>query len=422
MRTLLALAFALAAVWTDASAKSFLLSKVEFKGLHRYSQEQAVQATGLKIGQAVDPASIDALAKRVSETGLFRQVDARYRNDNVHVVLTFEVLEAEWDVPVVFDNFVWFGDGELAALVARRVPTFDGKAPRTGGVLASIRTALERAVEARGVRGRVVHLPSIDERGGELKHVYRVDGVHVPVCALHFPGASAVPEGELARLAEPLLLGEYSRLRVEAFAGETLLAAYHDRAYLRARFGEPSARRGEGPECVGGVVVLVPVEEGAPYTWERAAWSGNVALPSDELDALLGMEGGEPAGAAKIRVGLKAVVDAYRKMGFLDARLVPRPVFPAGGTAVAYEIGVGEGPRYRMGKLTISGLSERDRSFFAEQWKLREGDLYDAVYVERFSEEFFADRRVKRVAGRKSTWTATRDETRRTVDVVLQAR
>ncbi|HEX8423026.1 MAG TPA: POTRA domain-containing protein, partial [Pyrinomonadaceae bacterium] len=95
------------------------LQKIEVTGLKRMSEEQLIERSGLETGQLVDVAALDAAAEQLLATGLFTRLSYRYRTQGESATVTFEVEEAkkESNIPVVFDNFVWFGEEEITRAV-----------------------------------------------------------------------------------------------------------------------------------------------------------------------------------------------------------------------------------------------------------------------------------------------------------------
>jgi outer membrane protein insertion porin family len=372
------------------------LDKIEVSGLQRMTEAQVVEASGLEVGQQVDAPALDAAAERLLGTGLFTKVSYRYRTKGAEASVTFEVEEskAERNVPVVFDNFVWFTDEELARAVRVELPTFDGKAPESSGAVASITRALERLLRARQIAGQVDYIPSADMAGGNAKHIFSVKGVRTPICALQFPGASAIPEKELVANSTPLLKADYSREFVEGFAEATLKPLYWQRGHLRADFKRPGAivapaaaaiaAAGAEGSCTGGASVSVPVEEGHAYSWEQAVWSGNAALSTAELDAALGMKRGEIADGLKINKALGEVREAYGRKGYIFLSLKPRQEFADDARRVTYGLDIKEGAQFRMGALVVTGLASADANRLREKWALRPGDVYNASYLNEF--------------------------------------
>lgn len=371
----------------ETPAGAMRLGRIEVSGLQRVTEAQVVEASGLEVGQQVDVAALDAAAERLLGTGLFTKLGYRYRTKGVEALVTFEVEEskAERNIPVVFDNFVWFTNEELMRAVQNELPTFDGKAPESSGAVASITRALERQLRARKIAGQVNYMPSADMAGGNAKHIFSVKGVSLPVCALQFPGASAVAEKELVENSTPLLRADYSQEFVEGFAESTLKPLYWQRGHLRANFKRPGATVAAGTDkCTGGVSVNVPVEEGLAYSWEQAVWAGNTALTVAELDAALGMKTGETADGLKINKALREVREAYGRKGYIFLSLKPRQEFADATRRVTYGLDIREGPQFRMGALAVTGLGAADAKRLKEKWALQTGDVYNASYIDEF--------------------------------------
>ena len=366
------------------------LSKIEFTGLQRHSHNEAVAASGLQIGQLIDVPTLDAAAQRLFDSGLFKKLSYRYRTTGDQAVVTFQTEEDTGaTVPVVFDNFVWFSEDELVSAIRRQVPTFAGTA--NDSATNGITKALQQLLQDRKMAGRVEYMPSGDLSGRTSAHIFSVEGVSIPICAVHFSGAAAKHESDLIKSSRPLIATDYKRSFVSPFATVNLIPIYRERGHLRARFGEPTAKlESDAPsDCKGGVSVTLPVEEGPLYSWGKAEWSGNAGLSNPELEGALRMKTGEVANGLKIDKALVSVQAAYGKKGYLAAKLKTTPVFEDAGPSVTYQIEINEGPQYHMGMLTIAGLSEDRTNELKSKWKLQPGMVYDDSYLREYFKKDF---------------------------------
>lgn len=402
------------------NAKPGRLARIEFKGLERLKEDQAIEASGLKIGQAINVDILDAASQRLIDSGLFKKLSSRYRVDNEQVTITFTVEEAAAGVPVVFDNFVWFTEEELYAAIRRDVPTFDGTAPESGTLADQIARSLERLLKERNIQGQVEYRPSADPAGRNAKQIYSVTGVPLPLCSISFPGANGVAESELVKNSKALMTNDYSQEFVTEFARRNLIPLYQEKGHLRAKFLNPRAVPQSGKDCKEGVAVTLPVEEGLVYSWDKAEWSGNSAYSAADLDAVLGMKAGAVANGLKLGEGLKAVRDAYGKRGYLALRLKPEPNFDDANRRVSFRVSVTEGPQFRMGTLNISGLPEADAERLKYKWKLQTGEVYDASHLKEFMTKARPEITSALSAGRKEIKTEEKpDKQRLTVDVFI---
>jgi outer membrane protein assembly factor BamA len=426
----LSLAFAcgvLAQSQPQQGAQTLRLAQIEFEGLKRVSREEALAASGLQVGQTVGIDAVDAAANRMIGSGLFKNLGYSVRGTDAKAVVVFKVEEMTSTMRVVFDNFVWFTDEELAQAVRRKLPSFDGTAPEAGGVSDTIKGALEELLRERKIAGAVEYTFSDERRGRSPEHLFTVKGSGLRVCRLEFPGARAVQPELLVQKSGGIFDNDYSRKYVDSFVENSLLPLYHERGYLRAGFLQPKVRAAEASEqCEGGgVAVTIPVEEGQVYLWEKAEWVGREALTPQELDAALGMRGNEVANAVKVDKGVGAVRRAYGRKGYLEAKLSADPSFDDAGRRVTFRFQVTEGPQYMMGALHIEGLSEQDTNNLRVRWSLMSRDVYDEGYVNEFVKknvsEFVRDaaRQGRPLKPFKIESAARPDREKMTVDVTL---
>ncbi len=385
------------APWVQAqqtpAAGRMRLSKIEFIGLQRHSQEEAIAASGLQIGQLVDVPALDVAAQRLFDSGLFKKLSYRYRTSGNQAVVTFQTEEDTGaPAPVVFDNFVWFSDEELLNAVRRQIPSYAGTA--NDSATNGITKALQQLLQDRKMAGQVEYSPSGDLAGGKiehLEHLFSVEGVSIPICTLHFSGATGKHETDLIKSSRSLFATSYKQSLVRPFTAINLIPIYREWGHLRARFGVPTAKLESDTtsDCKSGVSVTVPVQEGLLYSWGKAEWSGNAALSNPELERALKMKNGELANGLKIDKGLVSVQGAYGKQGYLTARLKSTPVFEDATQSVTYQIEIEEGPQYHMGMLTITGLSEDRTNELKRKWKLQPGSVYDDSYIHQFIKKDF---------------------------------
>jgi len=365
--------------------KAYQLSLVEFMGLRRLTQEQALALSGLQSGDPFSEALIDNAAKKLMDSGMFSRLGYAVKSTGNQVHVTFQVEEAARSLPAVFDNFVWFTDEELFTAIRRDVEFFNGTVPESGAVADAVATALQRWLDEKKIPGRIEHLPE-EDLSRRMSYLFSVRGVPLPVCTLHFPGSSGISEEELRKAAKQLTERDYSKTSTATFASITLFPLYRHVGRLRAKFNEPIAvlETAGPPACKGGVALTIPVEEGAVYSWDKAEWTGNQAVSTAELDSALGMKAGEVADGLKIDKGLKAVAKALGHKGYIAARIGSAPAFDDKNQRVVFKLDITEGPQYHMGELVLKGFSEGDAKTLRERWSLKAGDVFDATYFEEF--------------------------------------
>lgn len=355
------------------------IAAIEVQGQQTLTAEAVISSSGLKVGDTFTVEATDAAAERLLKSGLFKRVGYRTRYAGVNVTITFQLEELKGQSsPVVFDNFIWFSDEELTAAIVREVPSFNGTAPDIGNTNETIEKALQNLLTERKLPGNVEY--NLTDRG----HMFRVEGVPMKICEIHFPGAKSVSEQKLIKEARSSMDPEYSRQSAKTFPGYGLYPIYRELGHLRATFGAPIARPANGCE---GVDLTIPVNEGAIYSWVKSEWSGNQALTVQQLDEVLGMKPGEVANGKKFDQGVSEARKAYGKHGHIQVRIKPTPEYDDAASKVTFRIEVDEGPQFRMGTPEFKGFSTDDIASLTKKWGLKSGAVYDQTYVTRFFRE-----------------------------------
>lgn len=412
-------------LWPSAgySQQAARLERIQFTGLKKLAADQVAELSGLKIGQTIDAGILDAAAARLLESGLFKKLGYSVHSPNGRATVTFAVEESAIMLPVVFEDFVWFSDEEMVAAIRLDLPFFNGTAPATGDTTDKITAGLQRLLNSRNITGHVESFANVTK--DKLELVFTVKGGKIPVCAVRFPGAAAIPESQLMQASRPLLNTEYSRKDITAFVAARLTPLYRRLGHLRAEFKPLKFTLTNSPQCGGGVDVSVPVEEGLSYRWAKSVWDGNEKLTIEELATALGMNPGDLADGVKIDDGLKKVAEAYRRRGYLSATVKETVEYDDGNSGVIYRFSIVEGARSLMGKLIINGLPAEEEARLREKWTLGSNAVYDQTYVDDFEQkglrEFMAGLAQRTPGSRRARvgLTTKPDPQKQTVDVII---
>lgn len=369
------------------AASGFRLTKISVTGLQRFNDPEVVKVSKLFSGETVTLQDLNEAANRLAQYGVFRNVTYHYRTQNNEMELEFQVVESQELIACKFDNFVWFTQAEISADLSRNVPLYQGSAPQSGEMLQLIKDSLGALLKQKGVPAKVEFIPFSNGVGQPITAaMFSVSGVALPIREIHFPGASALSEEKLEKESKPLLGQDYTATEVNTFVPDTILPLYGELGYLQAHF-DPAQVQLVGTnynEPSQDVSVSVQVHEGVSYNWKGENWSGNHVFSSDALDKLLGMRPEAVANMRKYDDGMKAVHEAYLKEGYLHATISPQQKFDDASRHVTYDFSIDEGPQFRMGTFTVTGLSDRSTRHFSKQWKLRAGDVFDGTYLSAF--------------------------------------
>ncbi len=381
------LAFSAPAFAQSSSSQSYRLSTIKFTGLSRFSEAQADKATGLQTGDSVTQAQLAAVVDKLAKSGAFVNVSFRYSTNGNSINVEFQVVEVSKLLPCVFDNFVWFSDAEMDKALRGRVSFYAGGVPESGATSEDVRVALSDMIRANGIPGDVTVIPSIGGLGQPVSaFVYSVTGVAMPIRSVHFAGNSAMAASTLEAASSQIIGRDYSVSYVSQFAGAGLVPLYRKQGYLRARFEKPDGKplRSNDTRPVQEVGVVLSVEEGPEFYWEKAEWTGNRVFTAEELDRLLGMKPKEVANQEKIDAGLTAIKRAYDTRGFIEAAVKPKEILDDTARLTTYNVAVDEGAQFHLGMVHFEGLPEVASKELIKSWQLKPGDVYDASYPSAF--------------------------------------
>lgn len=389
----LGLAFLLVVSAAGAQQPAGTIAAVRVTGSARFTSDQGAAMTGLKPGESVTKDDIQAAADRLAQFGPFQNVRFRFQGRGADVEIEFQVEDAP-ALPVSFDNFPWFTDEELAAVLQRALPFFDGTAPEQGAMLAEMQAALEALLKARGIAATVEYSPLGRPDGAGMMMQFRATGASLRVGAVKFSDAVASEDRRVRERLDDVVGKAYSRFAIEMFLNEQVRPVYFERGHLRVAFGRPQSKfTGDPNKPLGDTVLVeVPVDPGPAYAWAGAKWSGNTAFGEAALEVALGLRRGELANGVRLQAGLDRLRDEYGQRGFLDVDVAATPQFNDAAKSVTYAIAIREGPQYRMGEMIITGLSLTAERRLRENWHVPAGQVFDRVYFEAFVSKLESDR------------------------------
>lgn len=364
---------------------SFVVAEVHSSGSHRYSDAQIAATVGLRSDDPVDQEKLQAIADGLVHLGVFSRVNFRFTVKNRRATVNFELEDAD-AVPVMFENFPWFTDEELAEEIRQGVPLFDGSAPRDGTLLNEITAVLAAKLASRGIKANVDHMLLAEPSSDQMIMQFRQDGPSFTIASLTFGDAQAQNSEKLKDRVSDLVGKSYSRFAIELFENEQLRPVYLSTGQIGVKFGAPSIHFGGGseadPQTSSTVDVQIPITPGLAYHLSGITWSGNSALDGAALSKLLAVKPGDLANGMQLGGDWEQVELEYQHHGYMDVKVTPIAQFDDAKATVAYNVKIAEGPQYRMGQLVITGLSVDSERIVRNSWQLKAGQVFDNTYLE----------------------------------------
>lgn len=375
------------------AAKQPVLGRIDFNGLRHFTPPNAIQVSGLTVGNPVDQEQFNAATRRLINSGFFAEVNYSLSRDGDRINVLFAVVENSWNATCRFDNYIWFTQQEMFDAIRKEIPLFDGTAPDNIVIARRIAAVLDQLLQQRGIDRKTDYIADVVDFPENLQrlHQFVAVGPPMPICAVNFPGASPAFEKQLRSRAKPLLGTDYSYSSFRTFTSNSIAQFYRQKGYVRARFDDLIAEPepGTNKKCKGGVNLTLPVTEGVPYKLGAFGWEGNQVIGELALKDLLGMKKGATADGAKIDKGLQAIKEEYWEKGHIDLKLTLNAAYEETTRIVSYRIVVVEGPSYRMGDLIIKNATESEIKRIQSRWPLAQGAVLNLPSVRDFVRKIF---------------------------------
>lgn len=369
-----------AAFQKTQAAPSYRLDKVRFVGSKRYSQDQLIRASGLKIGGNASAQDFQNAADTLSKTGAFSQVGWRFNGAEAE----YQLIDSTEFVPYIFENIVWLKEEDIITVLKKQLPLFDGQVATNGEMSTEVGTQIESILKAKGIQGNVSAMPVAD-LGGPVKGMsFSVIKPRVEIGAFEFSGASPRQQAELSKAASPSVGTEYRQTLARGVADSTFRPIYLKAGYLRAQIGSISASvQSDSPE-VTKILLTVQVDEGKQYRLSALNWGGSDVISSQPAAKLYPLKPGEIANQELLKQSIGVIASAYFSKGFLKAVVHATPSFDEAAQTVAYQVEVAPGVLYHLRKVEFQNLNEGQLKQVKDAWKLKDGDVYDPTYVQTF--------------------------------------
>jgi len=376
-------------------ASASILIEVKIKGTTRYTPEDVLAASALRIGVAASEDDFRKAAKELTDSGAFRDVAYSYSYSSAGTRLDLQLTDSQPFLPVRFDDFVWFTDDQLRQKAHERVPLFKGELPISGRLPEQVSDVLQALLVESNVPGHVDYLRNTGSNGKIESINYSVSDILIRVRKIEFTGAgpSELPllEAAARRLPDP----EYSRNRINLFAEHQLLPVYHARGYLKASFSQPQPKvvrqgggdPGDDSRNMAVVDVTLGVDPGPQYKLVRIEWSGNQEFATEKLQGFIHAHPGAPANTVELAADLEEVRNLYGSHGYLNAAVKLEPQLDDAAATAIYHLAVREDYVYHMGELEFRGVDNILAAKLRSRWKLRPGEVYDSSYLRQFLTE-----------------------------------
>lgn len=364
------------------------LVSIHVTGTQRYTQDEIITATGLKLGAPATEDDFRKVTHDLGETGLFTDISFSYAYTPTGTKLDLQLTDNDKLIPARFDNIVWFSDEALMARIRQSVPLFKGEVPVGGDLSDQVSDVLQAILLQHSLDARADYVRENEGQDGPIRAVtFRATGLNIRIRNVSFPGASPEDEAALLAAASKLQNAEYLRSRLALYVKSNLLPVYLERGFLKAAFAQARTQVAqEDPDAIQ-VDVALPVVPGPQYKVSDCSWLGSSAFPATKLQALVHLSAGQPANTVQLTADLEKIDKLYGTRGYMTAEVKPEPTYDDATATVAYKFQVKEGDLFHLGDLEFQGVDSKTADRLREAWNLHQSDPYDTSYARRFVDQ-----------------------------------
>jgi len=400
------------------AAQKFLPKTIQFKGAPEYSQQELMDAAGLKMGTVLGYAEMSGHSKLLMDTGVFATLAFKFDGQD----LVFTLTPSTDLYPVRLENLPLTPGKDLDSKLHDRFPLYHGKVPAEGGLAEQVRGALEEMLAAQGIKVTVAATPYTDQKLHQVTAIsYAITAPPVQLGEIHPDSASAALDPKaseiLARLTGSTYDVEGSPSQIETNLGNY----YRDKGYLEALIhASPQDAPVIGPDAIR-IPFQVSISLGALYKIAGVQLSPGLLVSQADFDKQSHIHPGDIATSQYVRENWQFIERQYHNHGYLKAVVHPAPSFDRTQGTVSFAVTADPGPVYTMGTLTIENVAENLRAAMLAAWKMPQG----AVFNEGAILSFYSIRDANPALGRvfaavNCKYTLTLNDNNHTADVVLR--
>jgi outer membrane protein assembly factor BamA len=392
------------------------LESIDVEGVHHYTREQVLAASGLKIGQLAGRPEFEAARDKLLATGVFETVGYKFTpaGGGKGYVATFQLAEIEQAYPVRFDD-LHVSELEAEKALRAKDPLFSlARLPATQPVLERHAKWLQEFLATKGITEKVAGSVTV-ANPGEYWVVFHPDRPLPAVAHVRFRGNQVLSENVLWDAVSASAVGmPYTEDSFREMLYTALRPLYEARGRVRLAFPE---LRTEPAKDVQGLTVTVTVDEGESYTLGKVAIAEETPVNANELLRAGDFKTGDVANFELVNAGIERIRKAMRRAGYIQAQVMATRKLDNEKKAVDLAVHVDAGPQFLMGKLTLEGIDLEGEAAIKRMWTLKDGKPFNPEYPDLFlarvREQGVFDHLGKTKADTKV------DEKNHTVDVTL---
>jgi len=364
-----------------AFAQAATVRSISVEGNRRVEPETVRSYMKLNVGDAYDPARVDASIKALFATGLFS--DVRIDRSGADVIVT--VVEN----PVI-NQIAFEGNSEIDTETLRNEVQLK---PRSVFTRARVQADVQRVLDVYRRQGR--YAASVEPKIIELEQdrvnlVFEIaEGSATKVKGIHFVGNHAFSDSQLRDVISTTEKGWLDFLKGTSVYDPDRMSLDREllrQYYLKNGYADTqiTAANAELDRDGSGFFVTFAIEEGERYDFGDITVESTVAAiePAAFRGELL-TEAGDTYDAQRIDKSVEALTVAVSEKGYAFARVRPQAQADPVTRKINLNYVIEEGPRVYIERINIAGNTRTKDYVIRREFRVAEGDAYNPLMVDQ---------------------------------------
>jgi outer membrane protein assembly factor BamA len=375
-------------------AQTYQPKTIQFEGDTDYSNEELLNASGLKSGTALTVAEMNEHTKQLMDMGVFQDISFSFNGQD----LIFKIIPAAVLVPPRFENLPLDTGKALDDRLRARFPLYRGKLPADGTLLDSVRKELDDELKAEGIDATLLVAPFTDPKTDKITAIsFTITIPEIRVGEVQVEGASPALAAEAARAVTHLAGSAYSNEGSISQIETALTNFYAERGYLE--IAAHAAIKGSIVADAQGAHVpfTATVTEGTQFKLASIKLAPGLIVSQGDFDKQSGLHPGDTVSLSKLRAEWEFVARQYHNKGMVRARILPTATLNLTGATAAYTVDVEPGPVYAMGTLTVENVTDDLRAAIIQAFPVHTGATFDEGAIASMTAIHDADSALERV-------------------------
>lgn len=355
-----------------------VLAEVKVGGNDRVEEEAIRVHLNSRVGEPLNPETVDKDVRSVYGMGFFANIEARVEDENGRTVLTYWVYERPLIREVRTEGNKRLSKEDLETALKIH--------PRTILNPVKIRRGIEeakKAYEKKGFLDADITYRTEESAAGETILTFTVnENDKIGVKDIVFEGNTAFSADQLSSILATRKKNFLSRfmstgvLNHDALKTDTerLTAFYYDHGYINVRIDEPKVARKDD-----GLYVTMRIDEGEQFQMGEVAFSGDVPEDQEDAKGRVALEKGKTFKASILRDDVFRLTGYFSDQGYAFVNVEPETAVNPETKMVDVTYRVDKGPEVYVDRIEVAGNTKTRDKVIRRELMIQEQSRFNAT-------------------------------------------